>query len=1341
MAYPTTLAPQLNQVPEDVVVGASTHGGTVRGHEYDMPIMQPSYPDPAPAPQPRILKASAGRQRPVSMPPQSHTNTNTNTNSEGEKDREREKERPDRAGERDRHRAGHGSASKSTRSNRILGDYTLTKTLGAGSMGKVKLATHNLTGEQLAVKILPRAAPQPAHTNGVTPDAVSRQASKDASKEIRTLREAALSMLLHHPYIAGMREMIIHQHHYYMVFEYISGGQMLDYIISHGRLRERVARKFARQIASALDYCHRNNVVHRDLKIENILISQTGNIKIIDFGLSNLYDPSAHLSTFCGSLYFAAPELLNAKVYTGPEVDVWSFGVVLYVLVCGKVPFDDQSMPALHAKIKRGLVEYPVWLSAECKHLLSRMLVTNPALRASLTEVLSHPWMVRGFSGPPENHLLHREPLRADELDRNVIRGMKGFEFGDEKEIERKLAKILESDAYQRAVREWERKRGVLGNLNGNGKWSDFMSSSTLAVSYDGSTKNGDMPPTPSKKRFSGFNFYRRKLFSPSSSPPHTPAPSNSPPSSTNHLVIDAKNGRGDAILDPTKGFHPLLSMYYLAKEKMEREKVFGVGIFASSKVEVNDERQTAIKQALGQEDTNLNSSATVVTATAPSTGPYSGQGKREQLSAPQPSTSLQPPSSPQAHTHTLPSPTPIGAKADYSMPLPRLPAPETSHYSGMSYDAAAPSTPTSPVFAQAQKGPQPRARDAGNGLPPPSPSTAPLPGTGSGMEAQQLQSMQAQRKSIAPGAPGNTLPRAPPASTHRRSHSLSQRPTGAGWAGVFSGGKGPLDEKITGEPEVAATVATSDNEKLEPVREKPGSPQSDQVSFAGTGRSSTKEGRSKTADKDSEKEYGTISAGATLVRKFGSMLVGRGDDRRYNASKRGTILGGSLISSSPRPSGEIDVSSRKEKRSGDIPSFEGEREHEMESTEKEPSSTTEKPKAISHSQSQPLSGANTIHSHRRAATILDPQSSRMKHERRSSAGAALLSSVGGTIGRHRRPSTGYGGATRPLAERLFSKTEEVAEMAESRETDMEKRGGDVTSGHEASGDHDEEDGKVDKDYKPVYLKGLFSVATTSTKSPQVIKADIRRVLDRMQVQYREVKGGYECIHVPSIDISSVEPASHRLNRQQASTGSTETPKRIVKKSSKLSFTLRGGRSKDRDHSMDKDRESHKDPAGRPSGVTTLTTTPSTGSSSFFNVSSNHTVVEENHTGTATPIANGVTAMSAEIDHEQADLTPSSPSGASTSGSPTTRSKMLPPIPRDFGSRSPDPRSSSPMPTGGVGKDVFESMGSNSLSVRFEINVVKVPWLPLHGIQFRRLGGDGWQYQMLARRVLTELKL
>lgn len=163
---------------------------------------------------------------------------------------------------------------------------------------------------------------------------------------------------------------------------------MLDYIISHGRLKEKQARKFARQIASALDYCHRNSIVHRDLKIENILISKEGNIKIIDFGLSNLFSPKSLLKTFCGSLYFAAPELLQAKAYLGPEVDIWSFGIVLYVLVCGKVPFDDQSMPQLHAKIKKGIVEYPPWLSTGEFVIWRRMTIyTNSSARMSTSHL------------------------------------------------------------------------------------------------------------------------------------------------------------------------------------------------------------------------------------------------------------------------------------------------------------------------------------------------------------------------------------------------------------------------------------------------------------------------------------------------------------------------------------------------------------------------------------------------------------------------------------------------------------------------------------------------------------------------------------------------------------------------------------------------------------------------------------------------------------------------------------------------------------------------------------------------------------------------------------------
>lgn len=216
-----------------------------------------------------------------------------------------------------------------------------------------------------------------------------------------------------------------------------------------------------------------------DLKIENILISKDGDIKIIDFGLSNLFSPRSQLSTFCGSLYFAAPELLNAKPYTGPEVDVWSFGIVLYVLVCGKVPFDDQNMPALHAKIKRGVVEYPNWLSAECKHLISRMLVVNPAQRATMHEVINHPWMTKGYDGPLESYIRPREPLTLP-LDAEVIAGMTGFDFGTADAIEAKLTEVLQSDGYKLALdRHFERTRGLLG-----GKTLDDEEFSDPTVAY-----------------------------------------------------------------------------------------------------------------------------------------------------------------------------------------------------------------------------------------------------------------------------------------------------------------------------------------------------------------------------------------------------------------------------------------------------------------------------------------------------------------------------------------------------------------------------------------------------------------------------------------------------------------------------------------------------------------------------------------------------------------------------------------------------------------------------------------------------------------------------------------
>ncbi|PCD43393.1 hypothetical protein AU210_002490 [Fusarium oxysporum f. sp. radicis-cucumerinum] len=348
------------------------------------------------------------------------------------------------------------STSKHARSRTVIptqsGKWMLGKTIGAGSMGKVKLARKEDGSEQVACKIIPRGSTDDGHQSRADKERA------DQSKEIRTAREAAISTLLNHPHICALHDVVRTNHHWYMLFEYVNGGQMLDYIISHGKLKEKQARKFSRQIASALDYLHRNSIVHRDLKIENILISKTGDIKIIDFGLSNLFAPRGHLKTFCGSLYFAAPELLQARAYTGPEVDVWSFGIVLYVLVCGKVPFDDQSMPALHAKIKRGLVDYPAWLSSECKHLLSRMLVTDPKQRATMQEVMTHPWMAKGFNGPPDNYLPVREPLTTP-LEPEVILAMQGFNFGTPESINAQLTKIIESEEYQRAVKLYQREK------------------------------------------------------------------------------------------------------------------------------------------------------------------------------------------------------------------------------------------------------------------------------------------------------------------------------------------------------------------------------------------------------------------------------------------------------------------------------------------------------------------------------------------------------------------------------------------------------------------------------------------------------------------------------------------------------------------------------------------------------------------------------------------------------------------------------------------------------------------------------------------------------------------
>ncbi|KAI8074294.1 kinase-like domain-containing protein [Gilbertella persicaria] len=360
------------------------------------------------------------------------------------------------------------------------------KTIGAGSMGKVKLAEclTDVDKQKYAVKIMPKVDLEAS--SGKTKSKDPKDTPEE--REQRTIREMAIMRLLRHPNICQLKEYIAEGDKYYMFLEYVDGGQLLDYIIKHGKLREKQARKFARQIVSALDYCHRNSIVHRDLKIENILITKSEQLKIIDFGLSNVYSPTQQLDTFCGSLYFAAPELLRAKHYTGPEVDVWSFGVVLYVLVCGRVPFDDTNLPALHEKIKSGIVEdYPDHLGKDCLDLLSKIFVVDPSRRITLSAIQAHPWMNKGYEEPIRNYLPHRQPIET--IDMDIVKGMHGFGLGSPEEIKDKLERIVTSSAYQTAAlkidQNFQKKVSDDQSLASKPRWRRSLSTRKKAVIQD----------------------------------------------------------------------------------------------------------------------------------------------------------------------------------------------------------------------------------------------------------------------------------------------------------------------------------------------------------------------------------------------------------------------------------------------------------------------------------------------------------------------------------------------------------------------------------------------------------------------------------------------------------------------------------------------------------------------------------------------------------------------------------------------------------------------------------------------------------------------------------------
>ncbi|XP_020139919.1 serine/threonine-protein kinase MARK1 isoform X2 [Microcebus murinus] len=255
-----------------------------------------------------------------------------------------------------------------------IGKYRLQKTIGKGNFAKVKLARHVLTGREVAVKIIDKTQLNPTSLQ-------------------KLFREVRIMKILNHPNIVKLFEVIETEKTLYLVMEYASGGEVFDYLVAHGRMKEKEARAKFRQIVSAVQYCHQKCIVHRDLKAENLLLDADMNIKIADFGFSNEFTVGNKLDTFCGSPPYAAPELFQGKKYDGPEVDVWSLGVILYTLVSGSLPFDGQNLKELRERVLRGKYRIPFYMSTDCENLLKKLLVLNPIKRGSLEQIMKDRWM------------------------------------------------------------------------------------------------------------------------------------------------------------------------------------------------------------------------------------------------------------------------------------------------------------------------------------------------------------------------------------------------------------------------------------------------------------------------------------------------------------------------------------------------------------------------------------------------------------------------------------------------------------------------------------------------------------------------------------------------------------------------------------------------------------------------------------------------------------------------------------------------------------------------------------------------------------------------------------
>ncbi|KAM8762542.1 serine/threonine-protein kinase BRSK2-like isoform X10 [Acanthopagrus latus] len=310
-----------------------------------------------------------------------------------------------------------------------VGPYRLEKTLGKGQTGLVKLGIHCVTCQKVAIKI------------------VNREKLSE-SVLMKVEREIAILKLIEHPHVLKLHDVYENKKYLYLVLEHVSGGELFDYLVKKGRLTPKEARKFFRQIISALDFCHSHSICHRDLKPENLLLDEKNNIRIADFGMASLQVGDSLLETSCGSPHYACPEVIRGEKYDGRKADAWSCGVILFALLVGALPFDDDNLRNLLEKVKLGVFHMPHFIPPDCQNLLRGMIEVDATKRLTLEQIQKHTWYIAGKNEPePEQPVPRKVAIRtlatAEEIDPDVLESMHSLGCFRDKE---KLTKDLLSE-------------------------------------------------------------------------------------------------------------------------------------------------------------------------------------------------------------------------------------------------------------------------------------------------------------------------------------------------------------------------------------------------------------------------------------------------------------------------------------------------------------------------------------------------------------------------------------------------------------------------------------------------------------------------------------------------------------------------------------------------------------------------------------------------------------------------------------------------------------------------------------------------------------------------------